>query len=82
VHDAGRSRLKFRVDCDVDGGIRWRRRLTAWRKRGSWWWRRACSFFGLIRYTTESGRARGVINAIKETEAKMVLSGCVVQKRL
>jgi hypothetical protein len=42
----------------------------------------AHSLFGLTSYTTESGRVRGVVNIIEETEAKMVLTGCVGQKRL
>jgi hypothetical protein len=77
VHDAGGSRLQFGVDGDVDGGRRWWRRFTPWRKRGSCWFCGAQSFFGLIRYAAESGGVGGIINVIKETEAKMVLSGCV-----
>jgi len=81
VHDTGRSRLQFRVNSDVDGGLG-RRRLTPRRKGGRRWWHMAHSLFGLTSYTTESGRVRGVVNIIEETEAKMVLTGCVGQKRL
>jgi hypothetical protein len=65
------------MERDVDGGCRWWHRFTPWRKRGSWWFCGAQSFFGLIMYATESGGVRGIINVVKETEAKMAFSLCV-----
>ena len=46
------------------------------------WFGEDCSFFRPIENTTESGGVRGIIDVIKEPEAKVVLSGCVGQKRL